>query len=137
MSRTISRFALVVLIGVCAACGGDDDPITPTEPTPTAVTETFSGTVTRNGAITHAFIVERAGQTTAAITALTPSDAVVGLSIGPLSVQACTQAVARENATMGTQIIGTASAGNFCVRVFDPNGSLTAAVDYTISVTHF
>jgi hypothetical protein len=33
-------------------------------------------------------------------------------------------------------LLGNASAGSFCARVFD-SGSLTGPVDYEITVTHF
>ena len=138
MSRLTSVLALILSAGILVGgCGDDDDtPNAPSDP-PTEITETFSGMLTRNGAVTHPFTVQRAGAVTARITALEPSDAVVGLSIGPLSGQGCSQSVANDNATSGTAVIGNASVGSFCVRVFDAAGTLPAPVDYTVTVTHF
>lgn len=136
MLRSSFVLALVLATSVLAACDSDE-PTTPTEPSPTAITETFTGTLTLNGAVPHTFIVQRAGEVSARIAALAPSDAVVSLSIGPLSSQGCSQSLARDNATSGTVIVGTASVGNFCVRISDPNGTLTGPVDYELSVTHF
>ena len=138
MYRPTSVVALILAVGlVSAACGDNDTPTGPTPDAPAEITQTFSGTLTRNGAATHTFLVQRAGTVTARVTAI-PSDAVFGLSIGPLSAQACSQTVANDAATNGTTIIGTASsAGNFCVRIFDAAGQLEAPVAYTLSVTHF
>ena len=140
MFRTTSFLALVLAGSLLAAGCGDDDPAPgPTDPGPTQITESFSGTLNVNGGVTHSFVVQRAGAATATISSLTPSDAVVGLSLGPLSAQACsaTAGVSRDNATSGTSITGAASAGNFCVRIFDAAGSLPGPVAYELTVTHF
>src|SRR5688572_32310286 len=55
-SRTVR--ALLLLAPLAAACGGDDAPTNPNTPTPVAVTETFSGTLTPNGGRTHEFVVQ-------------------------------------------------------------------------------
>ena len=134
MARLTLAFMLCATLA--AGCGDDDTPTGPSDP-PVAVTETFSGTLTLNGGTTHRFDVQRAGEASAQLTALVPADAVVGLSIGPLSGQGCTAAVANDAATSGSRIIGNASVGSFCVRIFDSGGRLTAPVDYTVTVTHF
>ncbi len=51
----LSRAAVLALALVGSAC--DNGPGTPTIPTPVLVTETFTGTVTLNGAINHGFSV--------------------------------------------------------------------------------
>jgi hypothetical protein len=132
----IGVLVLILTAGALTACG-DDTPAAPTPDSPTEVIDTFAGTLTPNGGITHTFVVERAGTATVRVVALTPSDAVVGLGMGPLSGQACSQTIARDNANASTVLVGTASAGNFCVRVFDAAGSLTGPVDYELTVTHF
>ena len=136
--RPTSLAALLLIAGLSTARCGDDDPITPTEPSPTEFTENFADSLTLNGGITHQFVVQRAGNVAARISALTPSDAVIGLSLGPLSSQGCTQAIANDAASSGTVIVGTAtSLGNFCVRVYDSRGQLSGAVSYELTVTHF
>ena len=138
MSRLPYALALVLSTALMgAACGDDDPPTAPTADAPAEITETFSGTLTRNGGDTYQFNVERAGNVSAQITGLTPTDAVVGLSLGPVSVQGCSAGIANDAATNGTRIIGNASAGPFCVRVFDSRGDLPAPVDYTLTVVHF
>jgi hypothetical protein len=135
MYRFTCVFALVLAVSV-SACGDDPAPIDP-GPTPVEVTEPFAGTLTVNGGHTHPFTVQQSGTVTVRVSALTPSDAVIGLSIGPLSAQgACTQSVANDAASSNTVLLGNASSGSFCARVFD-SGRLTGPVDYEITVSHF
>src|SRR5688572_31440323 len=60
MFRPLSAFAFVLAIGLSASACDSDDPTGPTEEAPVAVTETFSGTVTLNGAVRHEFVTQRA-----------------------------------------------------------------------------
>jgi hypothetical protein len=138
MLRPTPAFALVLAIGLSASACGSDDPVGPSEPAPVAVTETFSGTVTLNGAVRHTFVTQRAGSVTATLGALSPdSAAVLSLSLGTWNGQACQLIIARDDITSGGSVVGEATAGNFCVRVSDPNGQLTQAIGYEVSVTHF
>lgn len=134
----VSALLFVVLLSALSlGCAEDETPTTPTDP-PTEVTEQFLGTLTPNGGQTYEFTVQRAGDVAARIDALTPSEAVVGLSLGPLSVQACSAAVSRDDATSGTSLVGTAStAGRFCVRIYDAGGTLTGPVEFEVTVRHF
>ena len=136
MLRLTFAMMLALAAALTGACG-DDDPATPTEPSPTEITEVFSGTLTVNGAVTHTFEVQRAGTATVRITSLDPSAAVIGLSMGPFTGQACVQQLARDNATSGASIAGSASSGAFCVRVYDAGDTLTGPVSYELTVTHF
>jgi hypothetical protein len=137
MLRTTLVLTLLLTAGFTAGCGDDNDtPTTPTDP-PASVTEQFSGTLTLNGAATHTFIVQRAGQASATIASLSPdSAAVFSLALGTWNGQSCQIILANDAATTNSSVIGNASAGNFCVRVSDV-GRLTAPTDYTISVSHY
>ena len=136
------HFSLAVILGTCvlAAACGDSTPTTPTNTeTPTEFTETFAGTLTINGAATHPFVVQRAGTASATLTTLSPDNtAVISLSLGTWNGLFCQIILANDAATPGTtgSVTGTASVGNFCVRVSDV-GKLTAPTDYEISVRHF
>ena len=136
-SRTFG--ALLLLAPLAAGCGGDNSPNTPTGPTPVAVTETLSGTLTPNGGRTHEFVVQQAGTVTVKLSALAPDDTVnIGLSLGTWNGAVCSAILANDKAALNTTLTGSAQqTGLFCARVFDAAGSLTASTDYTIDITHF
>ena len=116
----------------------DDDPIDlPTQPTPVAVTETFNGTLTVNGAQTHSFAVDRAGTVSAQLKTLSDQAATLGVSLGTWNGAACQIIISNTAAVLNTTVTGTAqSAGQFCVWLNDV-GKLTAASTTPMDVTHF
>jgi hypothetical protein len=140
MFRSMALRCVVVLVAAATAAACSDDPFddTPTAPTPTEISRTFDGVVTINGAVTHAFDVQRPGTVTVRFEALEPdAAAVLGLSLGTWNGTVCDIKLAADNATQGTTVIGTASTtGNFCARIYDV-GKLTAPSGYLIVVTHF
>jgi hypothetical protein len=138
MCRPTSVSALILTVALFASACDSDEPAAPLEPEPVQVTDPFSGTLTLNGAARHTFTTQRAGSLTATLGELSPdSAAIVSLSLGTWNGQSCQVIIAKDDATSLSSVIGTASAGNFCVRLSDPNGSLTQAIDYTVTVTHF
>jgi hypothetical protein len=141
MLRPFHLWLVAALCGT-SACSTNNPFLTAPTDTSTpavAVTDTFDGQVTVNGAVTHSFIASRAGTITAVLTALDPGDATVGVSLGTWNAgtNTCQIILANDAAPAGASVIGTASvAGNFCVRLYDV-GRLTAPVLYTVAVTHF
>ena len=137
MSRLISLSALIFACAVAAGCGDDDAaPTTPVE-TPVQINETFSGTLNLNGAVTHTFPTDRAGQATVTLTSLSPdSAAIVSFVFGTFNGQYCQAILWKDDATQAQNLVGNASQGVFCVRIADI-GRLTAPTDYTITVAHF
>lgn len=137
--RAFKLVTLVLpLVMFATACGGDLADI-PTTPDPVTVTETFSGTLTVNGAATHAFFTNATGTVTATLTSLgeEPPD-LVGLSLGTLSTtQVCSTVLSRDNAVVTSVVEGTVTTlgGSLCVRIYDV-GSLTKAVPYELRVDH-
>jgi len=119
-------------------CGGSNNPPSiPTQPTPVAITETFPGTLTVNGAVTHVFTVDRAGTVSAQIKALSDQAATVGVSLGTFNGVACAIIISNTAAVLNTTVTGTAtSSGQFCVWINDVS-KLTARIDYSIDVTHY
>jgi hypothetical protein len=140
MCRTtlLKILAVIALPMAAAACGDDDLPTAPTAPTPTAITETFENSINVNGARTHQFRVETTGSVSAVLTAVSPEGTTVGLSIGTFATTTgtCTTSIDRNPAVQGNTVVGNASVGDFCVRVYDA-GFLTESASYTITVTHF
>jgi hypothetical protein len=139
MYRFITAASVLALVLSTTAGCGDDTPTAPDPtPTPPAVTDTFSGTVNRNGAQTHTFAVSRSGLMTATLTTLAPNSAlVVGVSLGTWNGTTCQIVLANDRATQGSVVSGNGgSAGNFCVRVYDV-GNIGDAVEYQVTVVHF
>ena len=142
-----------VLVAALAAAGCSDDPITnPDQTPPTQVTETYSGTLTVNGAVSHPIAVLTAGNVVATLTALDPAAVVVageehatevGLSMGTWNGIACSvgaPTLSNDSAKVGVSLTGTATAtGNYCIRIYDSGGAyrIQQATAYELTVTHY
>jgi len=105
-------------------------------------TETFTGTLSQNGAFTHIFTTTTLGAVTVSIVGLAPtSSQIVGLSLGVWTGTACstspqTGGSAVDTATTGSSItLNATAAGNLCARLYDV-GFITTPVLYTITITH-
>ena len=137
MSRSFFRSASLV-VAVLAMFGCGDDPVdTPTLPTPDPVTETFSGTLTVSGGVTHSFSANTLGSLTATLTNIAPDDnPTVGLSLGTWNGSACAVVIRQDVAVRGSVIYGTVNqAGQLCVSIYDV-GRITNPNDYEITVVH-
>jgi hypothetical protein len=139
MSRSL--LAAVALLAIFATPGCSDSN-TPTGPTPAPVpivTDSFSGTLTVNGAITHPFLVSTPSTVTATLVAVSPDSTIpIGLSIGTWNntTESCQTVISNDLALQGRVLIGTAqTSGAFCVRVYDV-GRLTLPTTYDIQVSH-
>jgi len=136
MARLMVRLGSVLMLSLAlVSCG--DDTTTPTTPTtPTTITETFSGTVNQNGAITHTFSSTTSGAVSATLTTLGPdSTAILGMSLGTWNGATCAVVLANDKATQGTVITGGVSAfGNLCVRAYDV-GNITPSTPFTYEIT--
>jgi hypothetical protein len=144
IGRTVRQVGLAALIalGSLAAGACDDNvstnaPTTPTLPTAPTTTETFSGTLTINGAATHVFASTIAGTVTAQVTAVDPSASqVFGLSLGTWNGSSCQVVIANDAATLNAIATGQVTAAtNLCARVYDV-GKLSASLAYTITAVH-
>ena len=123
------------------SCADDTSSLTsPSSTTPSE--ETFTGTLTVNGAFTHAPITVLAPNTqiTARLSSLSPDPAqLVGLALGSwnAAAQTCQVVLSNDSATQGTAIVGEATvSGTFCVRLYDSTGKVPTPEAYTISVLH-
>ena len=136
----MSRFpiaAMVAAVLFSSACGSSPTAAsTTTTTTTTTVTDTFSGTLNRNGASSYAFSVSAAGTVTATLTSVADTTAVVGLSLGTWNGQSCSIVLSNDQAVQGTSIYGAVTAiGTLCARVYDV-GKVGNPLDYQISVIH-
>ncbi|MGE5359946.1 MAG: hypothetical protein ACM3NQ_13095 [Bacteroidales bacterium] len=135
--RRLIRSKLLV-IGLAASFWSCNNSI-PTIPTnPADKTETFTGTLTPNGAQTFTFIAVLAGNVTATLTAVSPDVTTqIGLSLGTWNGSSCQEIITKVDAVQGNSVIGTAKASsNLCVRVYDAGAKLTAPESFTVRVQH-
>ena len=137
--RRVTLACTLLLPFVVAGCGGDIQNLIGPTPEPVIVTETFTGTLTRNGATSHPFPINfsSGGQVTAVLKTVTPDGtSVVGFSLGTWNGTACQAVISNDRATMAASLIGQAtSTGILCVRIFDV-GTLADPQDYEVDVTH-
>jgi hypothetical protein len=137
--RRVTLACTLVLPLVVAGCGNDPQtPTTPTEPVAT-VTDTFTGTLTKNGATSHPFPIVSAagGDVTASLKTISPdTEAVVGMSLGTWNGTACQAVLSNDRATVSSALLGRATAtGTLCVRIYDV-GTLNDPQDYEVEVVH-
>jgi len=148
MRRSIGRMvrhgglaALIALGSLAAGACSNSTTNTPTVPTnpinPVTTTETFTGTLTINGAATHAFASTVAGTVTVQITAVDPAASqVFGLSLGTWNGSSCQVVIANDAAVLNSIVTGQVTAAtNLCARVYDV-GKLADGLSYTLTVIH-
>lgn len=139
MRRFFSRVIPVVALSlIVTGCGENTD--TPTTPalTPATVTDSYSGILTKNGALTHPFTVTGPGGISAQLVSLAGDSVVpVGMGLGTWNGSSCQIVLANDSAIQGSVVVGTSStAGDFCVRIYDAAGTVVEPVTYTIQVVH-
>jgi len=123
-----------------AGCGNDEDdtPTSPTTPSPT-VTDTFTGTLTRNGGTSHPFPVISAagGDITATLKGVSPdAGTVLGMALGTWNGSGCQAVIANDRAVVNASILGRAtSTGQLCLRIYDV-GTVVDPQDYEVEVVH-
>jgi hypothetical protein len=137
MRRLFTATLLLAAALVAGGCDNGPDTTRPTPPAPT-VTETFSGTLNLNGALTHSFNAQAGGSVTATITAIEPIGSLVGFELGTFNGTVCSAVLSNTLATTASFLTATTQTqASLCVRIHDPNGALTAGpVNYTIQVVH-
>lgn len=146
MRRIVSRGAsavllpliLAVTVGACNSSTGTTT--TPTTPTTASTTETYSDTIWHSGSKTYPFAQTVAGTITITLDSVSPlSTMALGVAIGTWSDPVCTTVTKNDNARAGqTALSGTATAGNYCVLVYDSgNIPYNSSVTYQVQVVHY
>ena len=139
MKLALSVLVVGVLAGTACGDGGDSTPNF-IQPTPTLITENFTGTVAVGGTDAHSFSVASTGQLNVTLTAAGPPPTIfMGLGVGTPSGSTCvllTNGSVAAPAGTTAQLSGTIAAGTYCVSVFDV-GNQNAPVTYAVTITHF
>ena len=132
----LSCRALLLSIAILVMSACSNNPIVPTPPVG-SVTDTYSGTLSKNGAFTHAFSISSLGSITAGIVSLAPNASqIVGFQLGVWNGTSCTASSSTDVATTGSSITLTASsAGIVCVRLYDV-GFIDTPVLYQLQVVY-
>jgi hypothetical protein len=139
MRRLLKPWAAALVLS-CVWIAGCEDTV-PTDPTdpdpPPSVTDTFSGTLNRNGAAVFNFSVQGAGLVALTLRKVAPDNTIaVGLDMGTWNGTTCAVVLSNANALENASVIGQAGgAGQLCVRVYDV-GKIVDPVEFEISVVH-
>ena len=123
----------VIAVMMCAACGSDRTPTTPSNPSG-RVTENWSSVIAPGGASTRTFIVNSAG--TIVVTLTDGPTAGLGVGLPRTTGGGCRLGVS-VNASPGTtpQISTQADAGQYCIQVYDL-GTLTDPIGFALKIEH-
>lgn len=136
--RLLALSTVLALSGGAAACGNNNT-TTPTPTTPTTFTEVFSGTITVNGASSHAFIAQASGTVTLTLSTLTPDAAnPIGIALGTWTGAACQLVIANDKAVQGSSVAGAVGgSGALCARAYDVgNVAAGTPISYEFTVLH-
>jgi hypothetical protein len=132
---------IATLLLPLAACDNGpsttDDPSTPTTPTTSPVTETFSSQLFLGGTSSRSFTAVKAGTATVTLVNAGGSSSLkLGFGIGvPDEVgSGCLFTRSTEDAVAGTSYTLPVDAGTYCVRVYDI-GQLTSNITFSITIT--
>ena len=135
----LRRIVCGLLVGAMGALAGCGDTTTGPTPTPTEVTETFTGTVNPSSGSTHSFGTLFGGAVTATLTAVGPDPAKnVGFSLGTFNstLNVCTAVFDNPAALQAFEFKATATTlGSYCVRIYDNGNITTDNVPYTYTIT--
>ena len=139
LARTLGFLALAAL--TTSACS-DNTTAASTTTTTQTYTDTYTGTLSTNGAFQHIFTIATLGAVTVTIVNLSPdSTQIVGLSLGVWTGTQCSTSPATGGAANDTSTTGSAitlnatGAGNLCARLYDV-GFVNTPVLYTMQITH-
>ena len=135
------KFAATLAIALSAAACSNNNTVTAPTPTttPVSVTDTFNGTLNRNGAASFPFNVSAQGVVYATLTSVADTTVPMGFSLGiwNTTTSVCSMVLSNDAAVQGTTLTGSATnIGQLCVRVYDV-GKLVDPLDYQLTVVHY
>jgi hypothetical protein len=144
-ARLLASLSAVLVVGLTSSACSDNtlsQLAAASATTPQTFTDTFTGTLSQNGAFQHIFTIQSLGAVTVTILNLSPNTSqLVGLSLGVWTGSQCsttpqTGGASNDTATTGSTItLNATGAGNLCARLYDV-GFVTQPVLYTMQITH-
>ena len=146
MSRLLSRSVVVLALVALTASACSDNTLSQlasaSSTTPQTFTDTYTGTLSTNGAFTHIFTIQTLGSVTVTLLSLGPNTSqIVGMSLGVWTGSACSTSPQTGGSAVDTAVAGSSitlnatAAGNLCARLYDV-GFITQPVIYTMQITH-
>jgi len=145
LARPVVPLALVALTALSTGACSDNTLSQLASASTTATqtfTDTYTGTLSTNGAFQHLFTIQTLGAVTVTLVSTSPNTAqVLGMSLGVWTGTQCstspqTGGASNDQATAGTVItLNATAAGNLCARLYDV-GFITQPVFYTLTITH-
>lgn len=146
MSKNL-HILLVLIAGLSlAACGGSSTATSPTTTTTTTTTtaanttQTFAGSLNKNGAVTMPFQANAAGTVTVTLKSIDPDATIaIGFAIGNwnATTSACAWAVANDTALVGATLTGTTGgATSLCVRAYDVGKLGDTPLNFSFDISH-
>ena len=126
--------ALSLPLVACDNGPSTEDDTTPTSPTTSPVTETFSTQLIVGGSASRSFNAAKAGTATVTLGSL-GSATKLGFGIGVPDVfgSSCLFTRSSDTAVAGTSYSLPVDAGTYCVRVFDVGG-MTSAITFSVTI---
>jgi hypothetical protein len=139
--RQLLLIALVATATACSDSGATSTTASVISPSGSTITESFTGTLTLNGAASFPFNSTTSGSMTATLTTFSPDTTLqVGLWFGVWDGARCFNGGANDKAVQGTSVPAFApAAGTWCVRIYDSMGNVPASPGgdaYQVDVTH-
>lgn len=146
-SRTMARFGSMMLAATLLA--GASSCKAKAAPSPILASETFTGTLPALGVTFHTFSVKYTFATTdlsVIVNSLNQTPAItIGLGFGTVSGATCAVQISTPTANVGQELFAPsgASAGSYCVQIFDNVdattgiGTVAGSVAYSLTVKHY
>ena len=127
--------ALLLPLAACDNGPSTTTDATPTSPTTSPVSETFSSQLFVGGSSSRSFTAAKAGTATVTLTTAGTSTTKVGFGIGVPDVlgSGCLFTRSNDAATAGTSFSLPVDAGTYCVRVYDA-GALTSNITFSVTI---
>ncbi len=134
------RLLAAAALAAAAGCGSTSTPTTPTVSAPPTTTDDFTGSLGQSGSENHVFAVAANGTVTITLNSVGPLTTMsLGVAVMTSDGTNClTQISQTTDARVGgVALKGTATTGNYCVRVYDSGNVPTGAtVSYGVEVIH-